>query len=102
MHLIEIFLPLFNNSKRGFDPSIYDTLELELKDKFGGVTFYRNTPAEGLWKDEAGKTNYDELIIAEVMVNKLEMEWWQQLKVRLEQTFQQKEILIRVFEFEKL
>jgi hypothetical protein len=55
-----------------------------------------------LWKDEAGKTNYDELIIAEVMVNKLDMEWWQQLKVRLEQTFQQKEILIRVFEFGKL
>jgi hypothetical protein len=57
----------------------------ELKDQFGGVTFYRNTSAEGLWEDESGKTNYDELVIAEVMIEVLDKEWWKQFKQDLEQ-----------------
>src|ERR1043165_5399808 len=102
MQLVEIFLPLFDNHKIAFDPSGYNTVAVELKNKFGGVTFYRNTPVEGLWQDKNGKTNYDELIIAEVMVTGLDTKWWQQFKLKLEQTFQQKEILIRVFEFTKI
>ena len=74
----------------------------ELKDRFGGITFYRNTPAEGLWEDETGKTNYDELIIAEVMIKDLDQEWWKQYKRKLEQIFKQDEILIRCVSFEKL
>lgn len=62
MQLIQIFLPLYDNNKQLFPKSLYDDLRNKLKDKFGGVTFYRNTPAEGLWKDETGKTSHDELI----------------------------------------
>lgn len=102
MQLIQIFLPLYDNNKREFDRSLYDDLRARLKDQFGGVTFYRNAPAEGLWKDETGKTNLDELIIAEVMIVEINKEWWQQFKQRLEQIFDQEEVLIRSIVFEKL
>ena len=102
MQLIQIFLPLYDNNKQGFDRSFYDDLRTQLKDQFGGVTFYRHTPAEGLWKDETGNTNFDELIIAEVMVDKVDKEWWQQFKQRLEEIFKQEEILIRSIVFKKL
>ena len=102
MQLVQIFLPLYDNNKQLFAKSLYDDLRNKLKDRFGGITFYRNTPAEGLWKDEAGKTNYDELIIAEVMVKDLDKEWWKQFKRNLTQIFRQDEILIRCILFEKL
>ncbi len=102
MHLIQIFLPLYDNNKQAFDRTLYDELRTGLKDQFGGVTFYRNASVEGLWKDETGKTNYDELIIAEVMISDLDKDWWQQFKKRLEQIFKQEEILIRSIVFEKL
>jgi len=102
MQLVQIFLPLYNNKKQEFDRSLYDDLQTLLKDQFGGVTFYRNAPIEGLWRDKNGMTNYDELIIAEVMVNDVNKEWWHQFKQLLEQIFSQKEILIRSIGFEKL
>ena len=102
MHLFQIFLPVYDNNKQAFRRSLYDDLRTQLKDQFGGVTFYRNAPAEGLWEDATGKTNYDELIIAEVMVGQTDKEWWQQFKQRLQQLFEQEEILIRSVLFEKL
>lgn len=102
MQLVQIFLPLFDNDKQLFRKSLYDELRNKLKDRFGGVTFYRNTPAEGLWKDETGKSNYDELIIAEVMIDEADKEWWKQFKKNLEQIFEQEEILIRCLLFEKI
>ncbi len=102
MHLIQIFLPLYDNNKQPFDPSLYEKLRTGLKEEFGGVSFFRNAPVEGLWKDETGKTNYDELIIAEVMISELNKDWWQQFKERLEQLFKQEEILIRSIVFNKL
>lgn len=102
MQLFQIFLPLYDNNKQAFSRSLYDDLRTQLKDQFGGVTFYRNAPAEGLWEDATGKTNYDELIIAEVMVAQTDKEWWRQFKQRLEELFEQEEILIRSVAFEKL
>ena len=102
MKLVQIFLPLYDNNKQLFDKSLYDDMLRELKDQFGGVTFYRNTSAEGLWEDESGKTNYDELVIAEVMIDDPDKAWWKQFKQSLEQIFKQEEILIRSILFEKL
>ena len=102
VYLIQVFLPLYDNNKQEFDGSLYDDLQTRLKDQFGGVTIYRNAPADGLWKDENGKTNFDELIVAEVMITELNKEWWHQFRKRLEDIFKQEEILIRSIVFEKL
>jgi len=102
MYLIQIFLPLYDNNKQPFDKNLYNEIQDQIKEKFGGVTLYRHAPAQGLWEDENGNTNYDELITAEVMTEDLNQEWWQQYKHQLEQIFKQEEILIRVSKFEKL
>lgn len=102
VQLFQIFLPLYDNNKQAFSRSLYEDLRTRLNDQFGGVTFYRNAPAEGLWEDPTGKTNYDELIIVEVMTFQFDKEWWQQFKQRLEKLFEQEEILIRSVTFEKL
>ena len=102
MQLVQVFLPLYDNNKNLFHKSLYDDVRNKLKDKFGGVTVYRNSPVEGLWKDEAGKTNYDELIIAEVMIGEPDKEWWSQFRHSLELIFKQQEILIRCIVFEKV
>jgi hypothetical protein len=102
VYLIQILLPLYDNNKQYLSRKLYDDIRNQLKDKFGGVTFYRHSPAEGLWKDEGGETNYDEVIIAEVMTDKLEKDWWQQYKDNLEKFFKQDEVVIRVSEFQKL
>ena len=68
----------------------------ELTDKFGGVTAYSRSPAEGFWQN-AGKTERDAIVIFEVMSEKLDKEWWSDLRKRLEGLFRQDEILIRSF-----
>jgi len=101
MYLIQIVLPLYDNDKQTFDKRLFDKVRDDLKDVFGGVTLYRNSPAEGAWNDETG-TDYDELITAEVITDSLDKAWWQQFKHEMEQTFKQKELMIRCIKFEKL
>ena len=101
MYLIQILLPLYDKNKQAFDKRLYDKIRDDLKDVFGGVTLYRNAPAEGAWNDETG-TDYDELITAEVIADNLDHAWWQQFKHEIEQTFKQKELMIRCIKFEKL
>jgi len=102
MYLIQVFVPLYDNNKKAFDRSMYDNVRDDLKNKFGGVTFYKSAPAEGLWNNDAGKTDYDELITAEVMAEALDKEWWHKYKQYLEKIFRQDEILIRAIAFEKI
>ena len=101
MYLIQILLPLYDNDKQAFDKSLFDKVRDDLKNVFGGVTLYRNSPAEGAWSDETG-TDYDELITAEVIADSLDNEWWQQFKHEMERTFKQKEMMIRCIKFERL
>ena len=68
MYLIQILLPLYDNNKQAFDKSLFDKVRDDLKNVFGGITLYRNSPAEGAWSDETG-TDYDELITAEVIAD---------------------------------
>lgn len=79
MYLIQILLPLYDNNKQAFDRRLFDKVRDDLQNVFGGVTLYRNSPAEGVWNNEAG-TDYDELIIAEVITEDADQTWWQQFK----------------------
>ena len=102
MYLIQIFLPLYDNNKLSFDKSVFNAIRDDLKNKFGGVTFYRNAPAEGLWSNDTGGTDYDELVTTEVMTDAFDKNWWQTYKQQLEKIFRQDEILIRAISFEKI
>ena len=47
-HLIQILLPLFDNGGQPFPRSDYMRVRSELTERFGGLTAFTRTPAEGL------------------------------------------------------
>ena len=95
MYLVQILLPLFDNEGHAFDVGDYVRLRSELADRFGGVTAYTRAPARGVWKDEAGETNRDDIVIFEVMTGELDREWWTAFRKQLEVRFRQDTLIVR-------
>jgi len=62
MKSIEIFLPLNANNGTPFPNTMFDRVENELTETFGGVTAYKRAPAQGRWKS-GGQTQGDEIAI---------------------------------------
>ena len=101
MELIQILLPLRDDRGQSFPPELFDNLAQELTEKFGGVTSFTRTPAEGRWRDGRA-TTHDDIVVIEVMADNVEREWWTLLRARLEHDFQQDEVVIRRQETERL
>jgi hypothetical protein len=95
MYLVQILLPLFDNDGHPFEATDYIRLRSELADRFGGVTAYTRAPARGVWKDEAGETNRDDIVIFEVMTGELDREWWRAFRKQLEVRFRQDTLIVR-------
>jgi hypothetical protein len=101
VHLVEIFLPLYDNEGRRFGWGEFDRVSEELAARFGGVTAFRRSPAEGVWR-EGGEESRDRLVIFEVMTDGLERAWWRQYREKLEGRFRQEKIVVRATEFDEL
>lgn len=101
MYLIQILLPLYDNEGRAFERRYYDRVRDELTKKFGGVTAFNSSPAEGTWK-EGGEVSRDRLIVFEVMSRELEREWWAEYRAELEARFRQERIIVRATLIEQL
>jgi len=95
MYLVQILLPLFDNHGHPFEAADYVRLRSELADRFGGVTAYTRAPARGVWKDETGGTNRDDIVIFEVMTGELDREWWTAFRKQLEARFRQDTLIVR-------
>lgn len=85
MHLIQILLPLTDDDGETFAPELYERLNQELTARFGGVTSYTRSPAEGRWH-QGGETEHDEIAVVEVMVGEVDRAWWAALRERLTRT----------------
>jgi hypothetical protein len=94
MHLVQLLLPLYNNSGIQFEQKLYTDVRNELVDRFGGITAYTRAPVHGLWQ-ESEQLVRDDLIIYEIMVEKLEEEWWRGYREILENRFQQQSLVVR-------
>lgn len=94
-------LPLYDNEGEAFAQEAYDRVRDELIKKFGGVTAFRSSPAEGIWK-EGGRVSRDAIIIFEVMADELEREWWTSYRADLEARFQQEKMIVRATRIEQL
>jgi hypothetical protein len=94
MKLIQILLPVADNSGRRFDPALFDEIERGLTERFGGVTAYARSPARGRWRD-GGETQHDDVIVVEVMTESLDREWWRSFRTNLEQRLSQETIIMR-------
>jgi hypothetical protein len=98
MNLIQIFLPV--EAAQG--ETAFEQTRKTLADRFGGVTAYAQSPAEGLWRDESKKIVKDKIVVLEVMVNRVDHAWWKEFQRELKVRFAQKEILMRAIQVERL
>ena len=102
MHVIEIFLPLKRNDGSDQPHALFAEVRKELVERFGGLTAFSRAPAEGLWEDEDGRVDRDQILIFEVLADALDRSWWDGFRSRLERMFGQEEILIRASAVERL
>lgn len=94
LRMIQIYLPLYDPDGKAFPQRYYEKIKEELNEKFGGLTMYTRSPAEGLWKEDQQKTVKDDLLILEVIASELEQDFWRQYKHNLKKIFKQEELLI--------
>lgn len=101
MKLVQIFLPLTDRTNWKIGDRQFQEVRAELTEKFGGLTIYSRSPAEGLYQS-GGEVSRDEIVVFEVMTDELDRPWWADFRKRLEARFRQEEILIRAVEAVKL
>ena len=94
MYLVQLLLPLYTKLGRKFDPNVYTEVRGELVNRFGGITAHTRAPVHGLWQ-ESEEIIRDDLIIYEIMVEILEVEWWETYRRILETRFQQQSLVVR-------
>ena len=94
MHLVQILLPVRDNTGFPFEQSHFEAVAGTLSKKFGGVTAYNRAPAEGRW-EASGTTQHDEVLVMEVMVDGLDKDWWAVFRRNLEEIFRQEQIIAR-------
>lgn len=93
MKSIEIYLPLSANDGTLFSGAVFESIEHDLTEKFGGVTAHKRAPAQGRWQ-HGNKTHTDEIIIFEVVADTLDKDWWRNFRKTLERQLDQEKILI--------
>ncbi len=102
MHLVQLLLPLTDNDGQRFPESQFVAVRDELTERFGGMTAYSRSPAEGLWEEGGEGKAHDDIVVHEVMVEQLDRGWWRTFRERLERDFRQDEIVIRAQAAERL
>ena len=102
MNLIQLLLPLYDNNKEPFTPEEFDRVRDELAKRFGGITAFRRSPAEGVWREGQSDVSRDEVVIFEVMTEQLNREWWSGYRKELEKRFRQEQLIIRATQVEQL
>jgi hypothetical protein len=101
VHLVQLLLPLRDNQGEPFPRERFDQVLRELTDRFGGVTAYLRSPASGAWLNR-GEVDRDQLVMVEVMCERLDRAWWGEYRAELEARFRQDTVLVRASPAEML
>jgi hypothetical protein len=102
MHLVQLFLPLADDTGVRFPKAAFDAVRDELAERHGGVTAFVHSPAVGLWEDEEGRVERDDVVLFEVMVDTLDRAAWSALAKDLAHRFRQDEVMLRAIPIERL
>ena len=103
MFLVQMLLPLYDNAGRRVPHERFSEIREELTERFGGVTAFLRSPAQGTWKDDtAGAVERDEVVMCEVMVDVLDRAWWIDYRRTVEARFGQRELMVRALRVERL
>ena len=92
-YLVQLLLPLRDNHGVAHDPALFKEVASSLTERFGGITAYTRSPAEGLWQSD-GDTHHDDVVAVEVMVDDLDERWWGAFRRHLEIVFRQRQLLV--------
>ena len=102
MHLVQILLPVYGNDGEEILRDSYARIRDELVARFGGLTAFIQSPAEGLWTGDGNRTGRDDIVMLEVMMEAVDKAWWGSYRKRLQQILRQELIVIRVLPIERL
>ena len=102
MNLIEILLPVRDNAGTAFPAGTFELVQNELTERFGGLTAFTRSPADGFWQDNSGTTHAEDVIALEIMAESLDEGWWHNFRHRLETLFAQEEVVIRAHQIRRL
>ena len=102
MHLVQLFLPLHDNAGNGFPRAMFDAVRADLASRYGGVTAFVRAPAVGLWEDEDGDVQRDDVVLFEVMADHVDHGAWAAYREDLQRRFAQDEVLVRAMAVERL
>jgi len=100
--LVQLLLPLYDNAGRRHPHEHFAQVRDELTDRYGGVTAYLRSPAQGTWKEASGSIDRDQVVMCEVMVSGLDRAWWADYRRALETRFGQEELVVRATPLERL
>jgi hypothetical protein len=102
VQLVQILLPLYDAENKRFARKVFDKITNDLSQHFGGATLYARAPATGLWEEATGDCRRDDIVVCEVMVDTLDLDWWAAYKRGLEHALAQDEVVIRSQEITRL
>lgn len=100
-YCIQILLPLRHGDGRPVERAELEEVKATLAERYGGVTAYLQSPAEGLWDNGAGR-EADRVVVIEVMAEALDGGAWTEFQAELERRFQQEEVVVRAQTIERL
>jgi hypothetical protein len=101
-YLVQLLLPLYDDTGTPFPPEHHAGIRRELTARFGGVTSYSRAPAVGVWQNDSGQAERDDIVVCEVMVPKLDRTWWRSYRESLEELFKQDDLVVRVLEVDRM
>lgn len=102
MYLIQILLPTRTRDGKAVTHDTYARIRDELLARFGGLTAFTQSPAEGLWTNDQERTERDTIVMVEVMADTIDRYWWGAFRDRLQAELDQESVVIRVLEMEKI
>lgn len=102
MYLVQLLLPLHDNHGRAFEPALFDAVEHEMTQRFGGVTSYLRAPAAGAFRNSRGSVMEDDVAVFEVMCSELDRRYWSRYREQLTALFAQEELVVRAMPIERL
>jgi hypothetical protein len=98
MFVVELFIPLEKPDGTPTPPATFERIKSELTERFGGVTSFLQSPAEGAWKPRSRGVIHDRVAIFEVMVRDVDTVWWRSYRQQLEAELEQEVILARLYQ----
>jgi len=101
MVLVQVLLPAAPAGAAPVDAALAETGR-ELAARFGGLTAYIRSPAQGVWTAPDGHREQDTVVMVEVVTEVFDRAWWREYARTLAERFAQDAIHIRALPVQML